>query len=376
MNTPKELNKEVVAILKEYAEKDRIKKKNLEQDVRRLIVRALMELYGSVKGITYSDEIIAQIMSFTNYNYSCQENGHYCENDIYVAITTVYMKHHGHNSSSLLNDILKVIDGSAVKVNFGLGLAKEAVKELQALGDFRDTYWDTITNTVNEIYSRYMQSAEYTETTTVKECIHRKGWISSVLMNGTEQYMSVAISFVNNGYSDIVEFTIRSFDTDNLQTLFSAFCKEKKCREDSVTGIYIQKVSYSIEELTLCEKVNSLMSVYDRKELAENGIALDILVYDPDPRVRRAVAKHGREKDDDILVYDSDPFVRCMLAVDGKDKYLDILIVDPDPRVRCLVASKGRYKDLVILKNDRNASVRREAEHGIAKEQLKGKRRE
>lgn len=310
MSTLKKLNKEALALIKEHAEK-----------------------------------------------VQSQENGHYSKWDIILGI----------NSSSLLDNILKVIEDEGKRVDFSIGLAKEVEKELQlrAFGYHSDAYWDTITNTVNEIYSRYMQSAEDAGAMTVKEYIHKKGWQSSVWMNGTERYMSVSISFDNNGYSSIVDFNIPSFDTDRLQTLFSAFCKENNCRKDSVTGIYIQKVSYSIEELTLCEKVNSLMSVYDRIGFAENGIALDILVYDPDPRVRRAVAKHGRDKDYDILVSDLDPWVRCTVAEKGRNKDLDILIVDPVPAIRRIVAGKRRDKDLAILKNDRIASVRNVAEDGI-----------
>ena len=78
------------------------------------------------------------------------------------------------------------------------------------------------------------------------------------------------------------------------------------------------------------------------KEVSEEEINkyiednLDILINDPNPNVREAVAKKGYGLDK--LINDEDWYVRA--AVARQNYGLDILINDPDPEVRAAVAEK------------------------------------
>lgn len=70
---------------------------------------------------------------------------------------------------------------------------------------------------------------------------------------------------------------------------------------------------------------------------------LDVLVYDPSPAVRQAVAWHGRDKDLDILVNDKSASVRRVVAWYGRDKDLDKLVSDPDADVRAEAQRQLRF---------------------------------
>ena len=84
-------------------------------------------------------------------------------------------------------------------------------------------------------------------------------------------------------------------------------------------------ISKGLNQLTLDERVR----------LAERGEKsdLDILVDDPDYRVRELVATHGYAGHLNQLVLDPHPVVRGEVAGLGKTKYLKQLQNDPDPNL-------------------------------------------
>lgn len=88
-------------------------------------------------------------------------------------------------------------------------------------------------------------------------------------------------------------------------------------------------ISQGLKNLTLDERVR----------LAERGEKsdLDILVDDPDYRVRELVAHHGYAGHLNQLVLDPHPIVRGEVAGSGKKKYLEQLKKDPDIELRAYV---------------------------------------
>lgn len=85
---------------------------------------------------------------------------------------------------------------------------------------------------------------------------------------------------------------------------------------------------------------------------------MDILVRDPDWKVREKVAKQKRDQDLDILVHDECSEVRRAVAEADRSQDLDILVRDEDPLVRYQVAMRGRQEDILILAYDSGAAIR------------------
>ena len=90
-----------------------------------------------------------------------------------------------------------------------------------------------------------------------------------------------------------------------------------------------------------------------RKQVAEQGYKLDILINDYNYNVRRAVAEQGYGLDK--LIYDKDENVREAVAEQGYG--LDKLVYDEEYYVREAVAKQGYRLDKLI--NDENKDVRK-----------------
>lgn len=231
----------------------------LRKDVRKMLGKLLDKQHADL----ISDEIMGQVISHVNLSRLYQEKQIYREQDISAAIGYVLMERlEIRYPSTLWQDILETIDDVLHRKYLGLfriGLAKEVEKELLVSGDFQETYWSTISNTIEKIYSRYAKSVDDATPFTVKEFIHQKGWSASCYMDGTEPAMTVFVTFDNNGKDDCVDFNINSFDTDELQECFTTFCKEEKCIENSVTDICIQKVGASLDALRRMEEKEGIV---------------------------------------------------------------------------------------------------------------------
>lgn len=83
-----------------------------------------------------------------------------------------------------------------------------------------------------------------------------------------------------------------------------------------------------------------------------------------DERIR--LAERGNKEDLDILVDDPDYRVRELVASHGYDAHLSQLVTDPSPIVRGEVAAHGRERDLETLKKDKNSELK-----AYVKEKLK-----
>lgn len=91
-------------------------------------------------------------------------------------------------------------------------------------------------------------------------------------------------------------------------------------------------ITQGLQHLTLDERVR----LAERGEKAD----LDVLVDDPDYRVRELVATHGYAVHLNRLVRDPHPIVRGEVAGVGKKKYLEMLKKDPDIELRAYVLGK------------------------------------
>lgn len=91
-------------------------------------------------------------------------------------------------------------------------------------------------------------------------------------------------------------------------------------------------ITQGLQHLTLDERVR----LAERGEKAD----LDVLVDDPDYRVRELVANHGYAVHLNQLVQDPHPIVRGEVAGVGKKKHLEMLKKDPDIELRAYVLEK------------------------------------
>ena len=84
---------------------------------------------------------------------------------------------------------------------------------------------------------------------TVKQWIKKHNWHSEC-NHTTGAVMNVDISFINSdGHEDETEFSIRSFDVNELSELFRDFCKENNFKCNTVTNICIVETANSFETL-------------------------------------------------------------------------------------------------------------------------------
>lgn len=153
--------------------------------------------------------------------------------------------------------------------------------------------------------------------------------------------------------------------------------------EDSAgKGNFGSKAGISDEELGYLKKLTDLSagrnldahmndeSWFIRYEVARNKHRLDVLVKDPDKRVRVKVAEIGEEQHLKVLVDDPDWVVRQTVASRGYG--LDKLINDPHRLVREEAAKQlyGNEKTKVVLKKDLDAEEL-EREGGLSRKKIK-----
>ncbi|WP_097006515.1 hypothetical protein [Lacrimispora amygdalina] len=76
---------------------------------------------------------------------------------------------------------------------------------------------------------------------TIKQCISKNGWQINTDTSQPYRSMDVSVNF-NNGGLDETQFTINSYNVDELTKLFLEFCKENNIRQNTVTSITIVRV--------------------------------------------------------------------------------------------------------------------------------------
>lgn len=116
-------------------------------------------------------------------------------------------------------------------------------------------------------------------------------------------------------------FDYQKFDIDTSDVTQSGYTKTEDI-----------DITQGLQQLTLDERVR----LAERGEKAD----LDVLVDDPDYRVRELVATHGYAVHLNRLVRDPHPIVRGEVAGVGKKKYLEMLKKDPDIELRAYVLGK------------------------------------
>lgn len=100
-----------------------------------------------------------------------------------------------------------------------------------------------------------------------------------------------------------------------------------------------------------------------RINIAKAGLAMDELINDPNPFVRRAIVDNGYKLDH--FIYDEDDMVRAAVATQGYG--LDFLIYDKEIRVRKAAAKSEKLNrdQINLLAKDESPEVRLEiAKHG------------
>jgi hypothetical protein len=92
---------------------------------------------------------------------------------------------------------------------------------------------------------------------------------------------------------------------------------------------------------------------------------LPIAITDPEPAIRREVARLVDEEWLAVLAWDRDPGVRLAVAKRLRPEQLSVLVGDSDAQVRAMVASRGETAALAVLADDAAASVRRIAQQRL-----------
>ena len=110
---------------------------------------------------------------------------------------------------------------------------------------------------------------------------------------------------------------------------------------------------FNYQEFSASDK-DAENSVYKETDDIDISIGLNQLTLDE--RVR--LAERGKKSDLDILIDDPDYRVRELVANHGYAGHLNQLVSDPSSYVRGEVASHNRDKDLKKLSNDEDASIR------------------
>ena len=85
---------------------------------------------------------------------------------------------------------------------------------------------------------------------TIRQYMKRYGWQNDC---GSEEdkAMNVEVYFINNEQKfDETQFSINAYDVDELDELFSEFCKENGLKRDTVYNIVIVEVADTIEKLS------------------------------------------------------------------------------------------------------------------------------
>ena len=84
---------------------------------------------------------------------------------------------------------------------------------------------------------------------TVKEYIKNHGW--DIVCN-TEicRFMNVAVNFTNDNVSDETEFTIKAYNAEELELLYTDFCKENELKRNTVNSIVVTAMAMTMEALS------------------------------------------------------------------------------------------------------------------------------
>jgi hypothetical protein len=170
------------------------------------------------------------------------------------------------------------------------------------------------------------------------------------------------------------EFDLCDWVTVRVECAIDYECSSPYDDEDDidVKGCEIEEVESSTPgygDIIVSAELGELIKSSNarvRKAVVKAGIALDILINDPDKDVRMAVAEKGYGLD--VLVNDPSDWVRCVVARLGYG--LDILANDPDASVRFNVATyvHDEWERLnsirEMLVNDEDAEVREAIKSG------------
>lgn len=84
---------------------------------------------------------------------------------------------------------------------------------------------------------------------TIKEYIKKNGWQVECETKPC-RYMNVDVSFLSNEkVEDETQFSIRAYDSDELNQLFANFCKENGFKQNTVTCVTIVQMAETMDEL-------------------------------------------------------------------------------------------------------------------------------
>ena len=85
---------------------------------------------------------------------------------------------------------------------------------------------------------------------TIKQYIKKYGWGLGCDSKPCRA-MNVDIDFINNeGKLDETQFSINAYNVNELDELFTEFCKENNFKRNTVTNISIVEMADSIDELS------------------------------------------------------------------------------------------------------------------------------
>lgn len=77
---------------------------------------------------------------------------------------------------------------------------------------------------------------------TINQCIKDRGWQMESSTATPYRSMDVNIGFINDGNADETQFHVNAYDVNELERLFSDFCKENNTPKNTVTSITIMQL--------------------------------------------------------------------------------------------------------------------------------------
>lgn len=109
-----------------------------------------------------------------------------------------------------------------------------------------------------------------------------------------------------------------------------------------------------------CDKIEyeliQQLDVDDRMIVAKIGANnhRDVLLNDPNIKVRQGLAWYGTNEHRDVLMYDENEYVRMRVAWRGTDRHHDVLVYDSSYDVKLKVAIFGsdKHRDILIDDDD------------------------
>ena len=86
---------------------------------------------------------------------------------------------------------------------------------------------------------------------TVKGYFRNGGkWIVDCDTSNPYRVMNVDVYFMNNGEEDKTQFSIKAYDTAELEECFHEFCKDNNVAENSIYAIYVVEVAETMNQLS------------------------------------------------------------------------------------------------------------------------------